>query len=82
MKSFFNENKKAFAIWILWMFICFTFWILSSKEDNAEVFVVTSIQTFYYYPIWKFWDFQETFILGLGPMVVYLTLRVVFKKSK
>ena len=77
-----NIGKKAFAIWLLWFFVCLSFWIIPGAESKVDYFLFSgsfpnSLLNHY---AWYYWDYQETFVFGVGPIIIYLFVKNVFGK--
>jgi hypothetical protein len=75
-----NIGKKAFAVWLLWIFVCLSFWIIPGSENKTEFFLYRFFSVFDISKIYYYWDYQETFVLGVGPMIIYLFVKNVFGK--
>jgi hypothetical protein len=73
-----NISKKAFAIWLLWFFICLSFWMIPSGKVKSEVFLFTHYSDYYALRIWRYWDYQETFVFGIGPLILYVFTKTLF----
>jgi hypothetical protein len=75
-----NIGKKAFVVWLLWFFICISFWIIPGAKLKVEFFLFSgsfpsSLLNHY---AWYYWDYQETFVFGIGPMILYVFVKTLF----
>ena len=75
-----NISKKAFIIWLLWFFICLSFWIVPGSKSKMDYFLFQGyyLNDILRHYIWYYWDYQETFVLGVGPIILYVFFKTLF----
>ena len=73
-----NIGKKAFVIWLLWIFICLSLWVIPSGEVKSWHFLFPFYSEYAIVRLWRWWDYQETFVFGVGPMILYVFIKTLF----
>jgi hypothetical protein len=77
-----NIGKKAFVIWLFWFFICLSFWIIPTELNKSEYFIFPVFSEYAIKRIWRYWDYPETFVFGLGPLILYVLVKTLFGAKK
>jgi len=75
-----NIGKKAFVVWLMWFFICLSFWVVPGAKTKLDYFLFAGSfpDGMLRHYVWYYWDYQETFVFGIGPLILYVFVKTLF----